>query len=198
MSKNIIIIYVPGIGDTNLKGRQRALKLWRYRNVSVQICRMRWKDDEPWVNKLGRLSSLIRSLASENTSITLVGESAGASAVTQALVANPNYVDGVVLLCGKSQYPELLGNAYTSRNPALKTAVTASAAAIAKLTPDQKSRILNLHPIFDPIVPVKETKIPGVKNSAIPMIGHVTSIAFTVLVWSWKIVAFARKRAKIS
>ncbi len=198
MSKKIVIIYVPGIGDANLMGRQRAFKLWRYTNVSVQICPMDWGQDEPWSQKLDRLSELIRSLDSESTSITLVGESAGASAVTQALVANNDQVDGVVLLCGKSQYPELLGSSYTSRNPALKAAVTASASAIAQLTADQKARILNLHAAFDPIVPVKETKIPGVKNSTIPMIGHVTSIAFALLVWNWRIIQHAKTRAKIT
>ena len=195
MSKNIIIIYVPGLGDKNLQGRQRALKLWRYRGVKVQVFGMDWSVDEPWATKLSRLNEHIVSLKSENTSITLIGESAGASAVTQALASNPHLIDGVVLLCGKSQYPELLGDSFTRPNPSLKDAVRSSSIAIAGLTPDQKTQMLNLHPVLDFIVPVKETRILGVKNSTIPMVGHITSIAFGITAWSWRIIRFARQRA---
>lgn len=196
MSKRLVIIYVPGLGDRNLSGRQRAFKLWHFRNVTAKVCEMGWSVDEPWPTKIARLNSLIQSTASKDISITLVGESAGASAVTQALVANSDLVDGVVLLCGKSQYPERLGDSFVSKNPALRNAVSASAAAITTLTPDQKARMLNLHPIFDPIVPVAETKIPGVRESTMPMIGHITGIGFAITVWSWRIVRFARTRAK--
>lgn len=198
MSKQIVIIYVPGLGDRKLSGRKRAFKLWHFRKVRAKVCEMGWAVDEPWPTKLARLNGLIQSTAGENVSITLVGESAGASAVTQALVSNPDLVDGVVLLCGKSQYPEFLGDGFVRKNPTLKIAVTASAAAIATLTTDQKARILNLHPVLDPIVPVAETKIPGVRESTMPMVGHITSIAFAITIWSWRIVRFARARAKIS
>ena len=57
---------------------------------------MDWSVDEPWATKLSRLNEHIVSLKSENTSITLIGESAGASAVTQALASNPHLIDGVV------------------------------------------------------------------------------------------------------
>jgi pimeloyl-ACP methyl ester carboxylesterase len=196
MSKKTVIIYVPGLGDVDLSMRRRALGLWKYRAVKPVVFGVDWSTAEPWQQKLHRLNTFIRQTAQPNTAIVLVGESAGAAAVTQAFADNPSIVAGVVLLCGKSQFPELLGSSYTSRHPALKDAVTASATVTQGLTAQQRAKILNLHPLFDPIVPVRETKIPGTKNSVIPMVGHAASIAFVITLWSWRIVIHARKCSK--
>lgn len=198
MAKRILIIYVPGLGDDNLTMRQRVFGLWFYRNVSVEICAVGWSTSETWTAKLGRLSAFIQSKASSDVSITLVGESAGAAAAIQAFAANSDIVDGVVLICGKTQYADKLGAEYRRRSPALVEAVSGSSAVIATLTNDQKSRILSLRPIYDPIVVVAETKITGVKSGLIPMVGHAASIAFAITLWSWRIARHAKKSAKQS
>jgi hypothetical protein len=173
------------------------LNTWHFRNVSIEICSMRWSIDESWDIKLRRLLKRINECNQQGMSITLVGESAGASAVINALSQTGN-IDGVVLLCGKSQFPDRVAQYRYKQNPALRQSLIDSDQAVSNLTGLQKQKILNFHPIFDPTVPVAETKIADVKNSIMPIVGHATSIVFANTLWSWRIVKFARLRARAS
>jgi hypothetical protein len=195
LKKSIKVIYVPGLGDKNLKGRRMLLNMWHFRNVSIEICSMRWSIDEPWDTKLERLLKRIEECKQQGDSVTLVGESAGASAVINAL-SKTDAVNGVVLLCGKSQYPDRVAQYRYNQNPTLRSALIHSNQAVGNLTGPQKQKVLNLYPIFDPVVPVQETKISGVRNAVMPIIGHATSIVFANTLWSWRIVRFARLRAR--
>ncbi len=159
---------------------------------------MQWTVDEPWQKKLDRLTARIDQLHTESKLVSLIGESAGASAVTQALNLRTDKLNGVVLLCGKSRYPDWVAAWRYSQNPALHDALTKSQEAMRNFSKNQKARILNLHPVFDPVVPVAETRIEGVKNSMMPIIGHATSIVFANTLWSWRIVRFIRLRARLS
>lgn len=189
------IIYSTGVGDQNIVNRQRLIGFWRYKNIRIRILPNMWKVAEPVETKLARLTAAIDEEFAKGNFVSLIGESAGASMVTQALQARTEKLTAVILLCGKSQYPEKLGSGYTSPNPTLRPSVEASVRAIARFTPEDKAKILNLHPFLDPIVPVKETKISGVKNSTMPVAGHATAIVFGMTIWSWKIAQFVRNRA---
>jgi len=190
------ILYSTGIGDRNIRNRQRLFGFWHYKNVSLRIVPNKWQQDEPVKIKLGRLLDTIDEEHAKGNRVSLIGESAGASIVTQALKLRSDKLTAVILLCGKSQYPEKVGSVHKSTNPGLRPAVEASSRALRTLSASDKAKILNLHPLFDPIVPVAETRIPGVKDSKMPIIGHPTGIVFGMSVWSWRIVRFIRNRAK--
>ena len=187
------IIYVPGLGDTNLTSRQKLLNLWHFRNVSIEICSMKWSMDEPWHIKLDRLINRIDQLKAEGNVVSLIGESAGASAAMHALRNRHQVLHLVILLCGKSHYPERVSPRLYQRNPALKTSLVGADHIVQTLTESEGEKLLNLHPLFDPVVPVAETKISGVRDSTMPMIGHATSIVFANTLWSWRIVHFVRR-----
>ncbi len=195
MKTSHVILYIPGLGDKNLGGRRKLLSLWHYKNVSIEICPMYWTVDETWQVKLSKLLARVDELHAQGRVVSLIGESAGATAVVQALEQRTSSLNLVILLCGKSQFPERVAAARYRDNPALKNALVASSQAVARLTPSQKSMMINLHPLFDPVVPVPETKIPEVKNIMMPSIGHATSIVFANTLWSWKIVRCIKKSA---
>lgn len=192
------IIYVPGLGDSNLSGRRKLLSFWHFRNVRIEICSMDWTLAEPWQAKLDRLLEQIDKLVSERKTVSLIGESAGASAVIVALTRREAKLNRVILLCGKYQYPDRVAAYRYKLNPMFKDALTESHALVSNLTADQKTKIINLHPIYDPVVPVAETKEPGFKDSTMPIIGHATSIVFANTIWSWRIVHFVRSGARAS
>lgn len=190
------VIYVPGLGDTNISGRQKLLGTWHYKNVSIEACSMNWQIDEPLKDKLEKLVSRIDELRSSGQQVSLIGESAGASAVINALKLRPESLAAVVLLCGKSQYPDRIGMHLRRKNPRLYESVAASHEYIQTMPDNLKEKVLNVHPIADPVVPVRETKIDGVRNAKMPSFGHATSIVFGMTIWSFRIVHFIRKQRR--
>ena len=196
MKNKHIVLYVPGLGDHRLKMRQRFLNLWHYKNVTTEIITMQWSIPEAWGAKLDSLTSKINSYHDLGYTVSLIGESAGASAVLQALNTRTESLNAVILLCGKSQYPDRVAQRLYQKNPALKDAMVGSHSAVSFLTEAQRKKVLNLHPLFDPVVPVHETKILGTKDSTMPIVGHILGIGFGMTIWSFKIVRFMRKQAR--
>lgn len=194
MAQKHTVIYVPGLGDTNISGRKKLLATWHYRNVEIIAHSVSWQTDEPWNTKLQALLSKIDTYVSQGKAVSLIGESAGASAVMQALQQRSETLNAVILLCGKSQYPDRISPYLQRKNPALHTAATGSHNYAQSMTDAAKAKVLNLHPVADPVVPVWETKIPGVQNARMPSFGHAISIVFGMTVWSFKIVKFIRKQ----
>lgn len=195
MVKQHVVLYVPGLGDLNLRNRQKLLNLWHFKRVRIEICPMYWQKNEPWQKKLDRLLARIDELYAQQFFVSLIGESAGASAVVQAMKLRHSKLNAGILLCGKTQFPDRVSSRLYALNPALKNAVVASQTAVNSLTPQEKAKMLNLHPIADPVVPVKETKIPGVADAVMPVIGHALSIGFGMSIWSFRIVKFIRSKS---
>ena len=195
MSKQHVVIYVPGLGDYNfaLKVRKTVLSWWHFKNVSIVACVMNWTVDEPWQKKFDRLLALIDEHYSAGKIVSLIGESAGATAVMLALNQREDKLNLVIFLCGKSQFPERVAAERYRDNPAFKEALNRSHQIVALLSEGQKAKLLNLHPLFDETVPVSETKIPDVKDVYMPILGHAISILFATTFWSWRIVHFIRK-----
>lgn len=196
MKSSHAVIYVPGLGDTNISGRQKMLSTWHYRNVTIEALSMNWRTNEPWDTKLARLIQRIDELHATGVKLSLIGESAGACAVMQGLQQRADSLNAVILLCGKSQYPDRIGQHLRQRNPALFTAVSRSHDYIQTMPESHKAKVLNVHPVADPVVPVQETKIPGIQNARIPSFGHAISIVFGMTIWSFKIVQFIRKQGR--
>lgn len=191
------IIYIPGLGDHSLKGRSKLLKPWsRYKDIEIELCPMHWTVNEPWEEKLSWLINKIDHRHGEGKLVTIIGESAGATAVINALWLRSDKLHAAVLLCGKSQYPDRVSPHLYRRNPAFREALTDSHKIIQNLTHKQKDLLLNWHPILDLTVPVAETKIPGVKNKLFPALLHAISIVSAMTIWNWQVVHHIRKRAK--
>lgn len=191
-----VIIYVPGLGDHNLSVQQTALKLWRIHGVTHEICAVKWLEAEPWPTKLNRLLERIDYHKSQDAFVSLVGISAGGSAVMAAYGARADAINAVVLVCAKSQYPERIGQRFRDKHPALYDAVSDSSRTITALGEAQKTRVLNMHPLIDWLVPVSETKIADVRDSRMPVVGHFGGIAYAITVGSFQIVRFVKQQAR--
>lgn len=187
-----MVLYIPGLGDHRLKLRRRAINTWHYNDIQIKIVPKQWRVDETWRSKLDRLIKKIDTYHAKGMLISLIGESAGATAVLAALEERTDKVHAVILLCGKSQYPDRVAPSLYKKNPALAQAMMQSHEVVNQLTDVQKQKVLNLHPVWDPVVPLWETKIVGVKDSYMPMIGHFSGIGFGITLWQWRIVRFIR------
>jgi hypothetical protein len=192
MSKQIIL-YVPGLGDHNLTWQQRALKLWRIYGVQTEICAMNWLVDEPWDAKLQRLLERIDFHHTEGREVSLVGVSAGSTAILQAIIKRRNEIKSAVLVSGKFQYPDTVHPMRYKMNPALHNALIESSRALNQLTNCDKQKLRLFRPIYDNLLPSQEIYIPGVKTAVMPAITHVGGIAYAITLGSWQIVRFLKK-----
>ncbi len=194
MKRQHVIIYVPGLGDHNLTVQQNALKLWHIHGITHEICAVKWLEAESWPTKLNRLLERIDYYRSQDAIVSLVGISAGGSAVMAAYGERADVINAVVLVCAKSQYPERIGQRFRDKHPALYDAVSDSSRTITALDDVQKTRVLNMHPLVDWLVPVSETKIAGVRNSRMPVVGHFGGIAYAITIGSFQIVRFVKQQ----
>jgi pimeloyl-ACP methyl ester carboxylesterase len=196
MSKTKIrhkILYISGLGDHAPQTRKRLGLFWHYKHVDFEVFPMRWGVDELWAIKLDRLLKQIDTYTAKGYTVSLIGESAGASAAINALRKRTKMLRAVVLLCGKSQYPNRVASRLYTKNPSLRNSLADSHHIAQNLTSDEKHKILNIHPIADEVVPVWETKIPGVKNVRIPSVGHAPSILLGATLYNLIIVRFIKR-----
>jgi hypothetical protein len=193
MKQPQVILYIPGLGDHNLSAQQKALRLWKIYRLQTEICPLNWLVDEPWSNKLQRLLDRIDYYSEQGTTISLVGISAGSTATLQALVLRRDKIHSVALVCPKFQSPETIHPQRYKMNPAFKDAINRTVEILPKLTSDDKSKLRTYRPIYDNLLPPKESYIQGVTRKVMPAATHVGGIAYALTLGSWQIVGFLKR-----
>ncbi|HUS26472.1 MAG TPA: hypothetical protein VMY99_03940 [Nevskiaceae bacterium] len=188
------IIYVPGLSDSRADGQGLATKAWVLYGVKGHCLRMHWADGEPFAPKLQRLLDTIDELAAAGHTVSLVGASAGASAVLQAFAARKDTVAGVVCICGKIQHPETVRDAVYAENPAFMQAMKRLSTSLHSILPADRARILSIHPRADNSVPPEDTIIEGAVEKTIPTSGHARSIFYALTVGAPTVVGFLKAR----
>jgi pimeloyl-ACP methyl ester carboxylesterase len=144
--------------------------------------------------ELTELSKRIAELNSEGRRVVLVGYSAGASAAINALSANKEKVQRVILICGKIQNLDKINDSYFKLNPKFGGSVELLKKSLPDLDAEQRAKVLSIRPIFDETVPVKDTIIQGAKNKRVFMVGHVPTIAYCLSLTIWRAAYWARKK----
>lgn len=185
------VIYVPGLGDDRSYGQNLAIQIWRLFGVKPHYFPLIWKSNEDFDIKFKRLTDKIDSLLTKNNKVSLVGVSAGASAVINAYAARQQ-IYSVVCICGKIQHPETIDESYFTVNPPFHKSIYRVKSSLDCLGPDKLAKIMSIHPISDPIVPIAHTIIPGAKEVEVPVRGHGFSIMFSIIFASPKITKFIK------
>ena len=191
MKQPIHILYLSGFGDNYDSYRLRLLKLWRFRGVSVELVPMRWESQETFAQKLARVDQAIDQAAGKR--IVIVGESAGGNMAVHVYARRPNDIYRVMGLCGKASHPETVGQRYYDRSPAFKTAMEGLNDATALLTEVQKREFVSIHPLYDSVVPVRETLLPGCRQVRLWTVGHFFAIMTALTVFAPLIVREAKR-----
>lgn len=186
------IIYLPGLGDPHYKEQGVLLKLWRIYHVKVHYHPVYWRDDVPFSKKLDGIIKQIDELKARGYTISLIGTSAGASAAINAYAKREDKISGVVCICGKLRNTDKIGESYYIKNQAFKGSIALLASSLEKLSKTNRSKILSIHPLYDEIVPVKDTVIDDAKLKTIPTIGHAFSIMYSVTFGSRVITNFLK------
>lgn len=171
------VIYVPGLNDGR-KGYALFIKWWNIFGVVAHVHRVGWHDDEiVFEPKLKRLVAEINGYLSKGDKVSLVGGSAGGSAVLNALLEQPK-ITAVVNLCGRLRtgdevFPSL---GLAARNSSsFKDSVLMFERREPQMTMEQRRKVLTLSPIWDEIVPKSTVSLDGATNKILPSVEHMLS-----------------------
>ena len=161
MNKNVAIIFIPGLGDTNPKWQARAVKLWHLYGYKSQLIAMNWNDKLPWSEKQKKLIDKIDKLSSQDYKIVLVGASAGSTAAINAYAIRKSQILGVITIAGKINRPATLGERYYADNPSFIESINQAQKSLKLLTPEDKNKILCIYSMRDGLVSMQDSIIEG-------------------------------------
>lgn len=194
--KRLYVIYVPGLGDENIALQAKAVNLWRWFGVKPDIIQMNWSDIEAWEAKRGRLLKRIDAARAQGYSVALVGASAGAAAVINAFAARQDDIVGCVIIAGKVNHPEAIGDSYRQHTPRFVEAANDTPHALASLSPASRQRISSRYALIDGVVGRADSIIPGAHNKRILVFGHAFVIASQLVCGAPFFLHFLKRLAK--
>lgn len=192
------MIVVPGLGDE--VNRLRWLtNHWRKHGLEPIVTSAGWYDGEPFQPKLKRLLDLIDRLTRKKNIVSLVGTSAGGSAVINAFCQRRRNVHRVVSVCGRLRIGTQRGarsfKARTASSPSFAQSVKLCEKNISTLTAADKKKIMTIRAMFgDELVPANTTVIPGAYNTQVPTPEHVLTIAAALTVFSNPLFDFLTRK----
>jgi pimeloyl-ACP methyl ester carboxylesterase len=175
------VIYVPGILDDIYHIQSCAVKLWRLFGVYGHCHVMPWAGPEDYTAKIQRLQAEIDDYLTRGHRVSLVGASAGASAVLNIYAEHPHDIAGVALICPKINHPETIRQSLYAANPAFQTSLALLQTNLSlKLTVASKGRVATYHSPKDGVVPFEDSRIPGVTEHALPALRHGLAITYAI------------------
>ncbi len=190
MSRPLHIIYIPGFGNKYDNLRHWILSHWNYKNITVQLVPMNWESGA-FDAKLIDICQAIDDARGKR--IVLIGESAGGSMVVHTMARTQIDLFKAMTLCGKNSHPETVGQSYFDRSPAFKRSMQLLNQSIKKLSAKQSAELVSIHPIYDPVVPVRETLLPGCQQVRLWALGHQLAILLALTLYSPLVIRALRK-----
>ncbi|MBI5620579.1 hypothetical protein HY949_02270 [Candidatus Gottesmanbacteria bacterium] len=192
--KNKVII-IPGLGDeTRVLGY--ITRQWKRYGLDLVVYSVGWHDGkESFPLKLSRFVQMIDELVKNGNKVSLVGTSAGGSAVVNAFIERKSKIHRVINICGRLKVGPTTGyrsfDKKTSSSPAFAESVRLCEKGIKLLTATDRKKIMTVHAKFgDELVPPETTMINGAHNTYIPTMEHVVSISAALTIFSKSLTFF--------
>lgn len=189
------LIVVPGLsGDSFLFSG--IVNSWKKFGFIPHVHDVGWKDGEnSFIPKLQRLIKHIDDLSKDGNLVSLVGTSAGGSAIINAFCERKDKVYKVINICGRLRAGEKV-------SPSLEVAAKSSKSFYESvklceerqktLKSEDRKKILTIRPIYDEIVPTSTTTLEGAKNIKIFSVEHSLSIGAAMTTYFNSIIKFLK------
>ena len=111
-----------------------------------------------------------------------------------AFVARREVVVGSVLIAGKVNYPETIGQLVRQENSAYISAAYDCVKALESLSPTERRRIMSLYGFRDLRVPARNSVIVGTHNKRVLAVGHFWTIASQLILGAPKVISFLKRQ----
>jgi pimeloyl-ACP methyl ester carboxylesterase len=197
MSKAHHVIYITGLGDQKPLYQPQIINRWKKLGLTPHYHAIGWADGEAFGPKLSRLGAQVDELSANGDLVSLVGISAGAGAALNLYMARRQKITGIVFICGKLIGVDNVNPRYFQENPAFRESLELTQQNIAKLTDEDKAKMLSIRPIYDNVVPIKVMLIPGVKTRTILSALHVPSILLSISIYKVIWINFLKNQASV-
>lgn len=197
MSKEIPVVIVPGLGD-DTKKLQWVTNHWLKFGLEPIIHSVGWHDRKiEFQSKLNRLIKLIDELSKGSDKVSLVGTSAGGSAVMNAFIERRDTVFRVINVCGRLRKGNQSGfRSFESRSassPSFAQSIQLCESNLATLSDRDKIKIMTVRAMFgDELVPGDTSIVEGAYNTQVPTPEHVFSIGMALTVFSKPLIVFLK------
>ncbi len=186
------VIYVPGILDDKLWVQSSLIRFWRLYGVHGHCHEIPWAGEEGWEPKFQRLLDEIDGYADHGHRVSLVGASAGASAVLNAYTERADKIHSLAYICAKINAPETVSQKTYAENPAFKASLEVLQDNLKKLTATDKAKIHSFYSPDDGTVPYAATVIKGVDESRLPALKHGRAILYSLSFGAPKLMRFLK------
>lgn len=198
MSKEHHVIIVPGLGDDAAK-LSWATNHWRKYGLVPIVYTIGWKDKgENFEPKLNTLLEMIDQYAKDGDRVSLVGCSAGGSAVLNAFFERKNVVHRVISVCGRLTRGGQQGfrsfETRTASSPSFAKSVQLFESREELFSDNDRQKIMTVRALFgDELVPADTTILRGAYNTVVPTPEHVLSIGMALTLFSRPLITFLTK-----
>lgn len=190
MTKQLHIIYVPGFGEVYDAGRRILLNGWRIFGATTEFVPMNWNGPETYHQKLHRVNRAIDNAAGKR--IVVIGESAGGSIALPIYATRHNELHKVMTICGKNSSAANVAPHFYRKHSAFADAMQHTDNVVDQLDAKQLRNLVVFYPLFDEIIPYKETALPGSRVVRLASIGHFLTISLCLTLFSGYIVRVAK------
>lgn len=191
--QNLFII--PGIGYT-VDWIKFLTRNWDKKyGIEPHVVDFVWMgESDKFLGRFERMGKYLDEDIKQGKDVSLLGISAGGSAVVNLFYPRRDKIKKVVTICGRvhdsnvrkmwNHKPEILG--------VYEESVKLCEANLSKLTPEDKKRILTIRPFYDEVVPVKTMIIDEANNQRINSAQHMVSISLAMSLYSRTITDFLK------
>lgn len=189
------VIFVPGLGD-DVVLTELATRHWKNYGLEPHIHSIGWRDGEnDFEIKLDRLIKKIDLLSQDGAKVSLVGCSAGGSAVLNTLIERRDKIHKVITLCSRLKTGNETGfrsfKAKTASSPTFAQSIKLLEMKYPKITINDRKKVMTVSARFgDELVPAATSIFEGALNISIPTIGHMLTIAMGLSVLSKPLKSF--------
>ncbi len=194
MNKEHSLIVVPGLGGKN-PYLKKVVNSWNKYGIKSYIHDVDWRDrKESFKTKLKKLVNQIDKL-SKKGNVSLLGTSAGGSAVLNAFSERKSKVHKIINVCGRLRkginvFPSLDLAAITS--PSFKESVLNCETVQKRFNSTDRKKIQTIRSLFDQSVPISTMTIEGVRNERVFSVEHGLSISLAMTIYSKTIINFLK------
>lgn len=193
LQKKHFVILVPGLGD-EVRATGFLTRHFAKHGFIIVVHSVGWRDSEKeFKPKLDRLLKLIDELARKGM-VSLIGMSAGGSAVLNAFVLRKKKIFRAVSICARLRVGETTGyRSFASKThlrPAFAQSIQLFERSEPSLSKMDRKRLMTVRALYDELVPPDTATIDGANNTVISSVEHMLSIALTLSLFSASIIHF--------